>query len=299
MNYEDAAARLRPSTSEAFAAYTTLVAANREQVERLRDAPEPQGDFWARRAPRFRPGVLDVEELPGLLELARPDDIWLDVGAGGGRFAIPLSRHVRQVIAVEPSAAMRSVLAEGTAAEGRENIEVIDLRWPPEAGIGAPRGDVALVANVLYDSLELAEFVSALEAAVSRLCVVIASDRAPSTPDPDVWQELHGEPLCPLPGLPEFVAVLGALRRKYEVRTFGMSRPPEPMSLEEARADSRWRYWVEAGSPADERLAGLLVKHFGLRDGRVQLPPRRNYSAVVSWEPAAGDGPSRSEPHRP
>ncbi|MEZ4554631.1 MAG: class I SAM-dependent methyltransferase [Dehalococcoidia bacterium] len=285
MQYQDAAIRLRPTAAEAFEAYTALVAANREQVERLRDVPEPEGDFWARRAPRFRPGVLDVEELPGLLELARPDDTWLDIGAGGGRFAIPISRHVRRVVAVEPSPSMRGTLAESIAAAGRDNLDVVDLRWPPEAGAEVPRGDVALVANVLYDCLVLEEFLAALEAHVSRLCVVIASDRAPSTPDPGVWEALHGEPLCPLPGLPEFVAVLGAMRRRYEVRAFGMSSAPAPMTPDEALADSRWRYWVEPGSPADASLSLLLVERFGLPDGSVQLPPRRNYSAVVSWEP--------------
>lgn len=285
MQYQDAAQRLRPTAAEALEAYTALVGANKEQVERLRDVPEPEGDFWARRAPRFRPGVLDVEELPGLLELARADDVWLDVGAGGGRFAIPLSRHVRRVVAVEPSPAMRGMLADSIAAAERDNLDVVDLRWPPEPGVEAPRGDVALVANVLYDCLVLEEFLGALEAQVSRLCVAIASDRAPSTPDPGVWEALHQEPLCPLPGLPEFVAVLGAMRRRYEVRAFGMSSAPPPMTPEDALADSRWRYWAEPGSAADARLGQLLVEHFGLPDGRVQLPPRRNYSAVISWEP--------------
>lgn len=286
MQYVDAATRLRPAATEALDAYTSLVAANREQVERLRDTPEPEGDFWARRAPRFRPGVLDVEELPGLLELAQPEDVWLDVGAGGGRFAVPLSRHVKRVIAIEPSPAMRGMLADSIAAAERDNLEVVDLRWPPEPGIESPSGDVALVANVLYDCLVLGEFIGALEAHVSRRCVVIASDRAPSTPDPAVWEALYGEPLCALPGLPEFVAVLGAMKRRYEVRAFGMSSPPPLMTPEDALADSRWRYWVEPGSAGDERLGQLLVERYGQPDGRVQLPPRRNYSAVISWEPA-------------
>lgn len=285
MLYSDAALRLRPTAADAFEAYTALAAANREQVERLRDAPEPEGDFWARRAPRFRPGVLDVEELPGLIELARPDDVWLDIGAGGGRFAVPLSRHVKRVVAIEPSPAMRALLAESIVMAERDNLDVVDLRWPPQPGVDAPRGDVALVANVLYDCLVLEEFLGAVEAHASRLCVVIASDRAPSTPNPAVWEVLHGEPLCPLPGLPEFVAVLGAMRRRYEVRAFGMSSAPPPMTAEDALADSRWRYWVEPGSPADARLAALLTRQFGLPDGRVQLPPRRNYSAVISWQP--------------
>lgn len=285
MNLDEAAARLRPPATEAFEAYTRLVQANREQVERLRDEPEPEGDFWARRAPRFRPGVLEAEELPGLIELSTPDDVWLDIGAGGGRFAIPLSSHVRSVIAVEPSPAMREVLGQAMAAEARSNIEVVDLRWPPAPAAEAPVGDVSLAANVLYDNLELEAFLAALEAHTRRLCVVICSDRAPSTPDPGLWEALHGEPLCALPGLPELVAVLGALHRRYEVRAYGMARPPTSLDIEDAMSESRWRYWVEAGSPKDARLRTLLNERFSDGSGGIVLPPRRNYSAVVSWEP--------------
>nr|HRC62483.1 hypothetical protein [Dehalococcoidia bacterium] len=80
--------------------------------------------------------------------------------------------------------------------------------------------------------------------------------------------------------------VLGAMKRRYEVRALGMSSPPPLMTPEDALADSRWRYWVEPGSAGDERLGQLLVERYGQPDGRVQLPPRRNYSAVISWEPA-------------
>ncbi len=285
MNLQEAAARLRPAPAEAFAAYTQLVEANREQVERLRDLPAPAGDFWAPRAARFRPGVLEAEELPGLVELARPDDVWLDIGAGGGRFAVPLSSHVRSVIAVEPSPAMRDVLGEAIATQGRTNIEVVDARWPPAPGIEAPAGDVSLAANVLYDNLELEAFLGALEAHSRRLCVVICSDRAPSTPDPALWEALHGEPLCALPGLPELIAVLGALHRRYEVRTYGVSRPSAPADIDDAMNESRWRYWVEAGSPKDERLRELMIERFSHPSGGIALPPRRNYSAVVSWGP--------------
>lgn len=183
---------------------------------------------------------------------------------------------------------MRDVLSEAIAASARTNIEVIDVHWPPAPGVDAPSGDVSLVANVLYDNLELEAFLGALEAHTHRLCVVICSDRAPSTPDPELWEALHGEPLCALPGLPEFVAVLGALHRRYEVRAYGVPRPPAPVDIEAAMSESRWRYWVEAGSPKDERLRALLIERFSHPAGGVALPPRRNYSAVVSWEPPSG-----------
>ena len=38
-----------------------------------------------------------------------------------------------------------------------------------------------------------------------------------------------------------------------------------------------------AGTPAEARLRTLLQEHYGLPSGEVQLPPRRNYSAVVHW----------------
>lgn len=287
MNYDEAATRLRPPAPEALAAYDALAAANHEQVERLRDLQPAEGDFWARRAPTFRPGVLDAEELPGLLELAEPDDIWLDIGAGGGRFAVPLSRHVARVIAVEPSAAMRGVLVEAASLEGRRNIEVVDLHWPPGPGDDAPVGDVSLVANVLYDVPSIEAFLTTLEAHTRRLCTVIISDRAPSTPDPAVWEALYGEPLRALPALPELVGVLGALRRRYDVRTFAMQREPAPVSIEDAMNELRWRYWTEEGSGRDGRLRELLVEHYGLPSGQLQLPPRRNYTSIVSWPPPA------------
>ena len=34
-----------------------------------------------------------------LLSLARPGETWLDIGAGAGRYALPLALHVREVIA--------------------------------------------------------------------------------------------------------------------------------------------------------------------------------------------------------
>src|SRR5688572_15714090 len=190
MDAAAARAHLHPTPNEAFEAYAAMVAANREQVERVRElVPASPSDFWAERAPAFRPGGFDAEEMAALEALARPEDVWLDIGAGGGRFALPLSRLVSRVIALEPSEAMRDVLRAAFASEQRTNYEVLNLRWPPppRAGGDVPTGDVSLVANVLYDAIELRDFLEATEAHSRRLCVVICSDRAPSTPHAEVW----------------------------------------------------------------------------------------------------------------
>lgn len=287
MTPEEAAIRLRPTAAEAFAAYTALVVANRTQVERLRTA-RPPADFWEDRAPGFRPGAMAADELARLEAIARPEDTWLDIGAGGGRFAVPLAAHVRRVIAVEPSPAMRATLGEAMAAAGRTNIDVVELTWPPPPDVDAPTGHASLAANVLYDQLDLHGFLAAMEARTRRECVVLLSDRAPSTPDTAIWEELYGEPLHALPALREFLAVLGALGRRFEVVTYPLG-PGRPVDIDEALQQTRWRYWVQAGSADETRLRALLLEHYGLPSGEVQLPPRRRYSAVVSWPvPSAG-----------
>ena len=78
--------------------------------------------------------------------------------------------------------------------------------------------------------------------------------------------------------------VLGALGRRYDVRTYPVA-PPAPMDLDRAIEDVRWRYWIGRGSEREARLRELLQQRYELPSGLLQLPPRRNYSAVVSWAP--------------
>src|SRR5688572_33091698 len=99
---------------------------------------------------RFRmdPRRTDDPTLNALLSLAGPDDVWLDVGAGGGRYALPLALLVREVVAIDPSPSMLGALREDATSLAVENLRVIEARWP----MAAPRsGDVALAAHVGYD----------------------------------------------------------------------------------------------------------------------------------------------------
>lgn len=59
----------------------------------------------------------------------KPDSRVLDIGAGPGTLAIPLSGIVSQVTAVEPSDAMRSCLLENIAHDGISTISVVPKKW--------------------------------------------------------------------------------------------------------------------------------------------------------------------------
>ncbi len=89
-----------------------MIQAEHAQSEGMRgEAPSPQ-DHWRPYAARFRadPRRTDdplVNRLAGELS---PQQTLIDVGAGGGRLALPLALRCRKVVAVEPSQSMVEVL---------------------------------------------------------------------------------------------------------------------------------------------------------------------------------------------
>ena len=304
---DEATRRLRPSEAEATRAWQTLVDEHLALMDRV-GGPRPTGDVWAPMVDRFRPsdGAPDPESAV-LAALAEPGDTWLDIGAGGGRFAVPLARAVRRVVAIEPSAAMRGVLRESIAAAGRSNVAVLDVSWPPDEPPDASTGDpairtaeVALAANVLYGVPDIAAFLDAMEGDAMegdakegrpaggsgrRLCVAVLGDRGRGPLWPPVWAGLYEEQQTVLPGVREFVALLGARDRRYDLRTVTLPRPL-PVEAPRAQRLARRLLRVEEGTPRDRRLAELLAEHYGTGDGRVLLPSRRRYNAIISWEPA-------------
>ena len=158
-------------------AWAAAVRGNREQAERLREEPDA-GDHYAPIAAAFRadPRRTDDSTLAALQEIAEPDDVWVDVGAGAGRFALGLALCVREVIAIEPSAGMRAEFEEIRAQHGIENARVFDQRWPTA---DPPRGDVAMISHVGYDIEPIGELLDTMERSADRECVAVMFEQAP------------------------------------------------------------------------------------------------------------------------
>lgn len=273
---------LRPSEAAAAAAWAAMVDADAEQVARVRE-PEPAGDFYSAIAPRFRAGARPSPELPALLAYAEPGDTWLDIGAGGGRFALPLSEHVARVIAVEPSESMRAVLAEAVRGEARPNIDVRDLHWPDPAWTAAV--DVSFAAHSIYDVREILPFLDAMERYTRRRCIAVLSDLPRGAHLARLFEAIHGEPLAPLPALREFIALLAARGRRFDLTTID-GEQPAVISADEAAAQARRLLWLAAGSEKDRR-SRVLVDEWWAVPGGVRLPPARGHFGIVAWYPAA------------
>ena len=231
-------------------AWARQVRANRDQVDRFREVPDG-ADFYASTSSIFRahPDRTDDEVANALLALARPEDVWLDIGAGAGRYALPLARRVREVVAVEPSPGMAAALAQIGAEHGITNVRHVAARWPMD---DAPAADVALMAHVGYDIGAIGAFLDALEAAVPRR-VALLMEEQPAMAAAPAWAVVHGEPRIPLPALPQFLALLEA-RGAQPTVTRLVTTPAHYGSFDELLAFLRRQTWVVPGGAKDDRL---------------------------------------------
>ena len=271
---------LTSEVTDLLAAWRACVRADLEQVNRCREVEDP-ADFYAPVKDRFRmdPNRRDDATLNALMALAKPDDVWLDIGAGGGRYALPLALRVRQVIAIDPSPAMLSTLIEDSRDHGINNLQVIESRWPMDK---PPAGDVALMAHVGYDIAEVGPFLDQAEAQARQGCVAVLGESAMQTAATLFWQPIHGEPRVRLPALPELLVLLAARGRVPEI-TLVDRTPPTFASLDEAQAMARRQLWLREGSAKEQQLRRLVAGTATERGGRHAFDWAPTKIGIVSW----------------
>jgi SAM-dependent methyltransferase len=286
---------LRSSADDALRAWATRVRANREQVEQFREASP--ADFYAPVAAMFRsdPHRRDDPTLDALRALVQPADLVLDIGAGGGRFALPLANVARGVIAIDASEGMLRVLRESMAEHAIDNIEVVSGRWPAVAGnlgevvsgrwpavAGNVSADVALMSHIGYDVEDIGPFLDAMESAARRLCVAVLVAHPPPTEADKFWPAIHGVDRAALPSLPEFLALLLARDRLFEVRL--VDRQPQTYDHpDQLLIWLRQQLWTQPESPKDQLLQRTLAERLIHRDGKYALNWNPVPVGVVTW----------------
>ncbi|MBV9893336.1 MAG: class I SAM-dependent methyltransferase [Chloroflexi bacterium] len=273
---------LRPSAEDALRAWAARVRANRDQVEQFKEANP--SDFYAPVAGMFRadPRRRDEPTLEALRSLINETDSVLDIGAGGGRYALPLALECREVVAIEPSGGMRRVLQEGMAEHGITNIRSVDVRWPD--GATEIQGDVALISHLGYDVEDIGPFLDAMEHAARRLCIAVLLSQPPPTEADRLWPFVHGVERAALPSLPEFLTLLLARGRLFEVQLVdrmpqSFEQPDQPLTF------LRQQLWTAPGSDKDRTLERVYRERLQERDGRFALSWEPVYVGIVTWRP--------------
>ena len=272
-------------------AWAAKVLANRDQVERIREVPDGP-DFYAPVRSIFRadPTRTDDPALDLLLARVEPADRWLDVGAGAGRFALPLARALApsggEVVALDASPSMLETLGEIAAEYRIGNVRTMEARWPPDrAAASGFDADVVLIAHVGYDVPEIGPFVDALEAAARRSCLAVMMDQVPASATDPFWPLVHDQVRDPLPALPDFLDLLVARGTAPSVTR--VSTPGRTFESRAALAGFvRRQLWIDPAGPSEARFQAALDELIVTDDAGWLIAGRGpNEIGLVEWHP--------------
>jgi len=241
----------------------------------------------------FRADPLRADDpvLNALVDLVRPGETWLDVGAGAGRFALPIARALDpsggSVVALDASPSMLEGLREIVEDYAIENVRTVEARWPPAepAATTEVEADVALIAHVGYDVEAIGPFVDALEAAASRLCVAVMMERVPASAADPFWPLVHDEARVALPALPDFLELLRARGRNASIARI-VIEPHRFESRDALEGFVRRQLWIDPSGWKEARFQSALDA-LGVPGGDGWTirgrPP--NDIGIVTWSP--------------
>lgn len=284
---------------DAAARWQWLVAHREAVIGAIRQRTGDTSDYWESRATtmganfRVDPGRV-VPPLEHLLPHIDGETTVLDVGAGWGRYAIPLARAARRVVAVEPSAGLAGILRENAAAAGidAERLTVVGQRWMEAA---VEPADVVLCANVLSPLADVAPFLAKLDQHALRRCYVVLRAMAMDAPLAGLWREIHGGQYPRETTHADAYAVLDQLGIAANViiqpAQFGAWRFDAPEAAMRFVRDRLWVGPVGQDPRVDALVEGWL--HAALvRDGDGwRIPAPAPQMAVIWWEKDGPGGP--------
>ena len=262
----------------------------RELVER-REASGPGGfeaggSRWEGRADRFARHTrsLDPSTDPfvrGLREKLHSTDTVLDVGAGAGRYSLPVAANVARVTAVEPSIAMRAALQQEAARRGITNLEVVAAGW--EDADVEPH-DLAFVANVLYFVKDAVRFVEKLDAHTRRACFILHRVEERAAELMPLYEQIWGHPRPPEAGALDLYNLLFSIGIRANLQLLPRPAPVRFEKAEDALREARESLEILADDKThDERIGDFLRGVVTRRDGLIEFPPGPQL-AIISWE---------------
>ncbi|MCH7714048.1 MAG: methyltransferase domain-containing protein [Chloroflexi bacterium] len=258
--------------------WRTMIQAEHAQSDAMRPAPPPD-DHWRPYARQFSadPRRSDDAMLNRLLEEVSPDHTVIDVGAGGGRLALPIALHCRHVTAVEPSPAMGEVLSTGAEDHKIDNISLVHSEWQ---NARVDPADQTLCVHVLYTIQDIGGFVKKLEAHARVQVMVVMYGAAPQSQNYPLWEKVHGTPRLPLPSVPEFREVL----KELGIDAREEALPAQPArgfdSLEQALDQLSQRLYLGGDGPQRDMLARMLPQELEETDGVFRI---RGAAPLQPW----------------
>lgn len=184
----------------------------------------------------------------------------LDIGAGPGTLALPLSRMVAHVTAVEPAEGMIGVLRERLSQESVTNVACIQKRWEDvSVKRELPQPYDVVIASYSLGMKDIRTALSAMNLASCAWVYVywFAGMNSWEQLMADVWPRLHGRKYQPGPKANVIFNVLYDMGYCPCIDVERVERTREYGSLDEAVADFSQRFRIDTSEQRCELAAYL------------------------------------------
>jgi hypothetical protein len=199
----------------------------------------------------------------------------IDVGAGAGRHAVPLSDRVEWVTAIEPSDGMRALIP------ARDNMTIVAASWM-DAEI-AP-ADLAICSHVLYPIDDIVPFIEKMEAAARERVFILLREGQLKHPAMELWEQLMGRPRVRMPQFSDLFMVLRSMGIAPDVSWITYPSAERYLDLEDAVADAR----LHLGSMWDDSAGRAFLEQRLTREGRELVYDRGDTLAgIAHWQQRA------------
>ncbi len=201
----------------------------------------------------------------------------LEIGPGSGAFTLPLASSVGQVVAVEPSRAMREALRRNIAEADLTNVDVLPERV--EEGLADVEGsfDLALASNSLYNVEPIDDVMRRL-VGIARHSVILMG----IGDQPEWYGKLHrrfrGADRVPSPHLGHFYPVLLELGIFADVEVVWISANYVYESEEDLL--DWWAFHFHLGKDRHSELRSALLPLAERRGNRIGIYGRRRMALL-------------------
>ncbi len=232
-------------------------------------------DGHARRKAAARDPIRDL-----VLSRVDRDTTVLDIGAGTGKWVVPLAPRVRHVTALDPSPTMLAVLRENVAAGRLENVRIVEGSWPET---DVEPHDVTICSHAVYGVPDLKGFVRRMVEVTRRTCFLVLKAPLRQALMAEAARHVWGRPYDG----PCFAVAYNVLLEMDIVGSVladpDLWEPWTHSSLDEALTEAKRRLRIRETSRYDGYLMGLLREQLVLKDGRY-VWPRSLRSVLVYWD---------------
>jgi len=146
-----------------------------------------RGKKHFRRDSPVRPDPL----LDFVLEKLTGEQSFLDIGAGNGRWTIPVAKVVEKVTVIEPSNSMLEMLHENIAKEKLDNIRILQGRW--EETDVEPH-DIVSCTHAIYETKDFTAFIHKMEETARDRCYLVLRLPPHDGITGELFLKIHGHP---------------------------------------------------------------------------------------------------------